>query len=82
MALADGSLTQADTNYSINYLAQADWSMSVLYPMSLLLTHLNGWTMYLTSWHEHQVEIQICFLPSNRELLYTHEETIILEKID
>jgi len=49
MAQADGSLTQADDNYSINYLAQADWFMSLLQPMSLLLTHLNGGYIHYSS---------------------------------
>jgi len=43
MAQADGSLTQAGDIYSVNYLAQADWFMSHLQPMSLLAQHLNGW---------------------------------------
>jgi len=37
IAQADGSLMQADDIYSVNYLAQADWFMSYLQPMSLLL---------------------------------------------
>jgi len=46
MVQADGFLTQADDNYNINYLAQADWSLSLLQPMSLLLTHLNDWLLH------------------------------------
>lgn len=37
MAQTDGSLTQANDNYSVNYLAKTDWSMLHLQPMSFLL---------------------------------------------
>jgi len=36
MMQADGSLTQPSDNY-INYMAQADWFLLPLQPMSLLL---------------------------------------------
>jgi len=37
MTQADGSLTQPADNYIVNYMAQADWFMLILQPMSLLL---------------------------------------------